>query len=148
MKSYDIPPSTEYLTAAEAQQALNRLRADALSDSEHPAFNGNHPQSGDFAEFTRRLYAVLAQAEAEAKDAAAAQALEDARDETGDLTPEQCLARAKVLMKTKGYIVDDGTLSPEERAALSKEISTLYRVGCQQEPETSTPEEEEVDDDL
>ena len=58
MKSYDIP-STEYLTAAEAQQVLNKMRADGLNDPEHPAFNSQHPQSKDFADYSTRLYTII-----------------------------------------------------------------------------------------
>jgi hypothetical protein len=140
MKSYDIPDVPA--DPEQAQQALNRLRADALADPEHPAFFSAHPQARDFAEYSTRLYKVIATAEVEAKDLAAAQALEAARAETGDLTPAECLARARELTLTHGYV--NGTMAPEERAALAKEISTLYLVGCQQEP--STPEEMETED--
>jgi hypothetical protein len=134
------------MTPEQARQALNRMHADFQVDREHPYGYGNHAQHKDFVDYSTRLHTIIANAEAEAKDAREAEALEDARAEVGDLTPEQCLIRAKELTLTPGYI--NCTMAPEERAKLAKEISTLYLVGCQQEPETSTPEEEEVDDDL
>jgi len=143
MRSYDPPPETDDLTAEQAQRALNRMHADALTDKEHPYFNGNHPQHKDFVDYFTSLHTILATDEADRQDAAAQQALEDARAETGDLTPAECLARGKMLMRTKGYL--NGSLPPEERAKLAKEIDALYLVGCQQEP--STPEEMETDDD-
>jgi hypothetical protein len=144
MQSYDPPPQeVDDLTPQEAQAALNAMHA---GGQEHPLFDGNHPQHADFTAYSTKLYALIAQADAEEKDAAAVQALEDARAETGDLTPAECLARARELMMTPGYL--NHTMPPEERAALAKEISTLYLVGCQQEPSTPEEMEMETDDEL
>jgi hypothetical protein len=144
MRSYDIS-ETDFLTLEQAQAAINRLRADALNDREHPFLNANHPQCEDFAAFSRRLHAIIDDAEAEEKGAAQQEKLDAAREVTGGLSPADCLARGRVLLKTKGYL--DGSMPQEERAALKKEIDALYLIGCQ-EPETSNPSVEENDDDL
>ncbi|MCX5653710.1 MAG: hypothetical protein NTY65_03545 [Planctomycetota bacterium] len=143
MRSYDPPDDPCDLTAEQAQRALNKMHADALSDKEHPYLNGNHPQNGDFSDYARRLHTIIATAESEEQDALEAEKFAAALEETGDLTPAECLARGRELLKTKGYL--DGSLPQEERAALRKEIDAFFLVGCQ-EPEP--PEDEEISDDL
>jgi len=145
MRSYDIP-ETDFLTAEQASAAVRRLHADCQSDLEHPFLNRNHAQHRDFADYSAGLYRIIVEGEAEEKDAAAAAALEDALAETQGLSPAECLARATKLTLTPGYV--NGTMPPEERAKLAREITTLYRAGSQQEPDSSTPEEEEISDDL
>lgn len=151
MRSYDVPGGTSGLTAAEAKMAVNKLHADARSDLEHPLLTGNHPQHQDFLKFSTQLHRIICEAEADAKDAAAAAKLEDARAVTGDLTPAECMAHGRALLKTKGYL--DGKMEPEARAELKKQIDAAFLVGCQEpepepDPEPSTPEEEEIPDDL
>ena len=141
MQSYPPPDVPAYMTAAEAKRALNKMKADALADKEHPAFNSQHPQSKDFADYSTRLYTIIATAEAEAADALEAQALEAALEATDGMTPEQCLARARELTLTPGYV--NGTMAPEERAKLATEISTLYRAGTH----NPDPDEEQVEDE-
>jgi len=142
MKSYDVP-ETDFLTPEQAQAAINRMHADALNDREHPFLNANHPQCEDFAAFSRRLRAIIDDAAAEEKDAAQQEKLEAAVAVTGDLSPVECLAKGRTLLKTKGYL--SGEMAPEERAALKKEIDALYLVGCQ-EPEMNNPEDQEDDE--
>jgi hypothetical protein len=144
MQSYPSPDVPAFMTAEEAQRALNKMRADALSDREHPAFFSGHPQACDFNAYSQQLYRIIAEAEAEAKDAAAVQALEDARAETGDLTPAECLARAAKLGATPGYVT--GTLPPDERAKLAKEIGALYLVGTRT-PDPDAEQAEETGDE-
>lgn len=140
MQAYDPPPQeVDDLTPQEAQAALNALHAGGL---EHPLFDSNHPQHADFTRYSTKLYALIATAEAEAKDAAQAQELEDALAATDGMTPAECLTRARELMKTPGYVT--GAMEPEESAKLAKEINSLYLVGCQ--PEPSTPEDQEDDE--
>lgn len=143
MRSYDPPGSTDDLTAEQAQQALNKMHADVQCDRDHPFGNANHAQHKDFSAYSTRLHTILATDEADRQDAAAAQALEDARDATGDLSPAECLTRGRELLKTAGFL--SGSMPPDERAALGKEISALYLVGCQ-EPEPT--QETEIDDDV
>ena len=145
MRSYDLP-ETDYLTAKQAQQAINQLNANALSDREHPLLFSGHPQHQDFLKFSTQLHRTLCEAEADEKDAAAAAKLEDARAVTGELTAQQCMDRGRALLKTKGYLC--GEMEPEKRAALKKEIDSCFFVGCQPEPEPepSTPDAEEDSD--
>jgi len=145
MKSYDLPES-DSLTAAEAQMAVRKMHADARGDAEHPLMTQNHPQHQDFIKFSSQLTRIILQDEADQQDALKAERLEDARAVTGDLTPGECFARGKTLLKTKGYLVDDGTMSSEARAALKKEIDAMFLCGCQ-EPEPSPLEEMETDAD-
>ena len=146
MRSYDPPPETDGLTAAEASKRVNALNAACAGDPDHPYFCGNHAQHKDFVDYSRQLHRIIIEAEAEEKDAAAAQKLEDARAVTGDLTAQQCLDRGRALLKTKGYL--DGTMPEAERAELKKQIDAAFLCGCK-EPEPSTPAEtEDNDDDL
>jgi len=144
MRSYDLPGGTFGLTAEEAQMAVRKMHADVRGDAEHPLMNQNHPQHQDFLKFSTQLHKIILENESDAKDAAAAQKLEDARVVTGDLTAAEALARGRELLKTPGYL--DARMESKERAALQKEIDSLFLVGCQ-EPEPSTPAETEDDDD-
>ena len=142
MRSYDPPPETDCLTAKQAQAVVHKMHADVLADPAHPLLNGAHPQHADFVRFSSQLHRIICEADAEAKDAAAAEKLEAARAVTGDLTAQQCLDHGRALLKTKGYL--DGRMEPKERAALQKEIDSCFLVGCQPEPST---EEMETDAD-
>jgi hypothetical protein len=149
MRSYDPPPETDGLTAAEASKRVNALNAACAGDPDHPYFCGNHAQHKDFVDYSRQLHRIIIEAEAEEKDAAAAQKLEDARAVTGDLTPAECMARGKKLLKTPGFL--DGKMEPEARAELQRQIDAMFLVGCQEpepepEPEPSTEEMENSDD--
>jgi len=145
MQSYDPPPETDGLTPEQAQRALNRMHADFQSDRDHPFGNSGHAQHRDFADYSTKLHTILATAKAEAEDTAATQELAAALAETQGFSPAECLARATKLTLTPGYV--NRTMAPEERADLAKEIAALYLAGCH-EPEPSTPEETETDDDV
>lgn len=146
MKSYDPPGETFGLTAEQAQAAVHKMHADVLADKDHPFFNGGHPQHADFVDYNTKLHRIIIESEAEEKDAAAAEKLAAARAVTGDLPPAECMAHGRALLKTKGYLVDDGTMSSEARAELKRQIDAAFLVGCQ-EPETSPLEEMETDAD-
>jgi hypothetical protein len=139
MKSYPVPPDPAGLTAAEAQAALNALHAGGLT---HPLYDRSHAQHRDFVNYSMRLHTIIATAEADRQEAAAAAALEAALAATAGMTPQQCLDRAAALMATPGYA--EGRLPAEERAKLSKEITNLYLAA---DTKSSTPAEMEDDDD-
>ena len=139
MQAFDPPPQeVDDLTAAEAQAALNAMRAGGL---QHPLFDCNHPQHADFVAYNTQLHTIIAKAKADEQDAAEAQELEAAFEATAGLTPEQCLAKASALTMTDGFI--NHTMAPEERAKLAQEISTLYRAGTH----TPDPDAEQVEDE-
>ena len=143
MESYPVPSDPAGMTSEEAGAVLRQMYADGL---EHPLFDQNHPQHRDYVAYSTRLRRLILQDESDQQDALQAEKLEAAREVTGDLSSTECLARGKALLKTKGYLVDDGTMSSEARAALKKEIDAMFLCGCQ-EPEPSTPAETEDDDD-
>jgi len=140
MESYPVPSDPAGMTSEEAGAVLRQMYADGL---EHPLFDQNHPQHRDYVAYSTRLRRLIIQDESDQQDALQAQKLEDARAEVGDLTPAECMARGRALLKTKGYL--DGTMESKERAALQKEIDSCFLVGCQ-EPEPN-PDEMENDNE-
>ena len=146
MKSYDLP-ETDDLTPDEAKRAVHRLRADILADPRHPFNDSNHAQHGDFSDCFRELNSIIAQDENDVQAERAARERADALGEDVALTPAECLDRAEELMKTPGYLA--GTLPVKDREYLTRKIHALHEAAAnQQEPDPSTPEEEEISDEL
>jgi hypothetical protein len=129
MKSYDIP-ETDFLTAEQASAAVRRMSADCQSDPEHPFLNRNHAQHADFVGVSTRLHTVIATAEADRQDVAEREKLDA---ETQGLSPAECLAKGRALLKTEGYL--SGEMPLDEHAELKRQIDLLYLAGSQ-EPET------------
>ena len=144
MKSYDLPGETSGMTPLEARQVLNRLRADILADRAHPFNETGHPQHEDFSACFKQLNTIIQQG---ATDAQAERAAEELAADLGDdvnLTPLQCLARAKELLRTPGYIIGTGSLLSAERERLTRKIHALHQV-ANQDPEPT--QEMEIDPD-
>ncbi|HLB73121.1 MAG TPA: hypothetical protein VJJ98_03800 [Sedimentisphaerales bacterium] len=60
-KGYDLPDVDSVATPEQAAQAINRVFADAMGDSNHPYMNGNHPQHGDFLRTVAKLHEIRTQ---------------------------------------------------------------------------------------
>jgi hypothetical protein len=76
-QAYEPPPDTEGMTPEEAQAAVNQMNAAFVADPEHPYFNGNHAQHGDFVAYAHRLFEIIADAKVEKDEAAEAQQIRD-----------------------------------------------------------------------
>lgn len=58
MAGYEIPPSeqVESLTSEQAEQAINKVQSEYITDNEHPYMNANHPQHESFVNYMNALY--------------------------------------------------------------------------------------------
>jgi hypothetical protein len=79
------------------------------------------------------LHTVIATAEADRQDVAEREKLDAALAETQGLSPAECLAKGRALLKTEGYL--SGEMPLDEHAELKRQIDLLYLAGSQ-EPET------------
>jgi len=145
MKSYDLPGDTSFMEPDEARRAANKFRADILADRDHPYNDPAHPQHADFSAHFRQLYGIINEGEADAQADATAQELAEALGEDAGLSPAECLARAKELLLTPGYVTGTGTLSSGDREKLTRKIHALHTVARQ---ETSALNTEVNDDEL
>jgi hypothetical protein len=137
MKSYDIP-TYENLSPEAARKALNKLRADILADREHPYNDALHTQHEDAVRVFRDLNAMIRAGDEDAASAAKIADLEDALGEDIDLSPPECLARARKLMRIPGYLTPEpgAPKMPEgAREKLRRKIHALHEYAARVEGE-------------
>jgi len=131
METYDAPASTEGLTAEQAGQAGDKLRADILADTAHPFNDGNHALHDDFVRHFGALQRVVREGEAGAQAERSAAELAEALGEDAGLSPAESRARAKELLSTPGFVTQSpGVMSEEKRGALTRKIHALYQVAA------------------
>ncbi len=127
MNAHELPPDAQDLTPEAAQEAINRINADARGDPAHPLNLRDHPQHGDFLRRTQGLYSAAnpTPEPAEPLDVG----------ERADLT-----ARLKKIEAVPGFMT--GELRARDRASHDRLVKERFEVY-----EKLHPEPVEVEDD-
>ena len=101
-KGFELPNLESVATPEQAAQAINRVFADAMGDSDHPYYNANHPQHGDFVRVIGGLHEIRT------RNDDMRTPLERGLSAALDYQQEQQAARVKEAEKIMAKLVEQG----------------------------------------
>ena len=127
----------ETVTRDEAQTAMTDLIAESIAA---PNMETENPAEFRLLQDKIRRHARIV---CERDEASASADLQERLGEDANLSPADCVARAKELMRTPGYITEEpGVLSEAERAKLRVRIHALYQAAEKSPPDAGEAAEE------